>query len=74
MHDKPRPVGRMVMYDDETHLGTPDGIIRVGDTFDVFRGSGPREGDRIGVATVTAIEATAIPSSSSSPRTRRGRS
>jgi hypothetical protein len=28
----------------------------VGDTFEVIRGNGPREGDHMGTATVTAIE------------------
>lgn len=47
--------GRLVIYDDESHLDA-DGTPAIGDTFEVIRGNGPREGERMGTATVTAIE------------------
>jgi hypothetical protein len=51
-----RVVGRMVMHDVETHFEVPPGtVIEVGDTFEVVRGNGPREGSRMGTATVVAL-------------------
>jgi hypothetical protein len=46
---------RVYMHDDETHLDVHEPLA-VGDVIQVFRGNGPREGDRMGTATVTAIE------------------
>jgi hypothetical protein len=46
---------RLIVHDREIHLYVDD-PPQVGDTIEVIRGSGPREGDRMGVATVTAIE------------------
>ena len=43
------------MFDREIHLDVYDPLA-VGDTLDVIRGNGPREGDRMGTATVTAFE------------------
>lgn len=50
----PDAAGRLVAYNRETYLETytePD----VGDTFEVVRGNGPREGDHIGTATVIRL-------------------
>jgi hypothetical protein len=47
--------GRLVVHDRECHLD----IFRplaIGDTVEVIRGNGPREGDHMGIATVTAFE------------------
>ena len=51
----PDHTGRLVAYDDEMHLQA-DRPLAVGDTFEVIRGNGPREGDRMGTATVTSFE------------------
>ena len=49
--------GRLVVFDHEMHLEVKDdALLMVGDTVEVFRGNGPREGDRMGTATVTAFE------------------
>lgn len=59
MPDQPRPgcVGWLVMYNRESHMVVPPAhVLAVGDIYEVVRGNGPREGDSIGVATVTAIE------------------
>lgn len=48
--------GRLVMYDRETHLEPHGDTIGVGDTFELIRGNGPREGDSMGTATVTGFE------------------
>jgi hypothetical protein len=48
--------GRIVMYDRETHVEPDREPIRVGDRFEVFRATGRREGDRIGVATVARLK------------------
>lgn len=45
----------LVVFDREMHLDL-HAPLAVGDTFDVVRGNGPREGDRMGTATVTSIE------------------
>jgi hypothetical protein len=47
--------GRLIVHDREIHLDV-DAPPAVGDSFEVIRGNGPREGDRMGTATVTAIE------------------
>jgi hypothetical protein len=38
------------------HLETDSDAVVVGDLFEVVRGHGPREGDRMGTATVTGFE------------------
>jgi hypothetical protein len=47
--------GRLIAYDREMHLEV-DATPAVGDTFEVIRGNGPREGERMGTATVTSFE------------------
>jgi hypothetical protein len=42
--------------DREMHLEPDAGSVAVGDTFEVVRGNGPREGDHMGTATVTGFE------------------
>jgi hypothetical protein len=49
-------VGRLVMYDRETHLVPFAELLLVGDTLEIVRGNGPREGDRMGTATVVRFE------------------
>jgi hypothetical protein len=49
--------GRLVVHDHEMHLDEyADAPLSIGDTVEVVRGNGPREGDRMGTATVTAFE------------------
>lgn len=48
---------RLVVYDDEIHLDWyADDPLVVGSIVEVIRGNGPREGDRMGSATVTGFE------------------
>jgi hypothetical protein len=47
---------RLIVHDREMHLDVPYGVLAVGDTVEVVRGNGPREGDRMGTATVTGFE------------------
>jgi hypothetical protein len=47
--------GRLVVHDRETHLEPYTDLI-VGDVLEVIRGNGPREGDRMGTATVSGFE------------------
>lgn len=47
--------GRLVVHDREMHLDVYDPLT-IGDTVEVIRGNGPREGDRMGTATVTGFE------------------
>jgi len=49
-------IGRLIVHDREMHLEPATNPVAVGDKFDVIRGNGPREGDHMGTATVTAIE------------------
>jgi hypothetical protein len=52
-----QPTERLVMYDRESHLVyEAERPLAVGDTFSVIRGNGPREGERMGTATVTALD------------------
>jgi len=46
---------RLIVHDREMHLETFTDLV-VGDAVEVIRGNGPREGDRMGTATVTAFE------------------
>src|SRR5262249_42005548 len=46
--------GRLLVYDRETHL-EPDAALAVGDLVEIVRGNGPREGARMGEATVTGF-------------------
>lgn len=52
--------GKLVMHDRETHLDVY-GPLAIGDIFEVIRGNGPREGDRMGIATVTGFEDNGSP-------------
>jgi hypothetical protein len=59
MQGQPRSgcVGWVVLYNDESHFVIPPGHTpAVGDRMEVVRGNGPREGDRMGVATIAAFE------------------
>jgi hypothetical protein len=50
-------VGRVVMYDDETHLQVDAGhTLAIGDLFMAYRGNGRREGDFMGTAIVTGFD------------------
>lgn len=46
---------RLVLYDREMHLDIYGPVV-VGESFDVVRGNGIREGDRMGTATIVAID------------------
>ena len=49
--------GRLIAYDDELHLEVPRRhTLAVGDRLEMIRGNGPREGEPMGTATVTAFE------------------
>jgi len=48
-------MNRLTIFDHEMHLDV-FGPVKVGDVVEVVRGNGPREGDRMGAAVVTAIE------------------
>lgn len=48
--------GRLIVHDRETHLEPDTDTVTVGDTFEVIRGNGAREGGHLGFATVTGIE------------------
>ena len=54
--DRPTPHCLQSSHDREMHLDVYDPLA-VGDTVEMIRGNGPREGDRIGTATVTGFEA-----------------
>jgi hypothetical protein len=45
--------GRLIVHDREMHLEPSSAAPTVGDTFEVIRGNGPREGDFMGIAIVT---------------------
>jgi len=47
--------GWLIVYDREMHLESTDALV-VGDVVEVIRGYGPREGDRMGTATVSGFE------------------
>jgi hypothetical protein len=59
-----RHAGRLIVHDREMHLEpyyADDYLVHaddflVGDTVEVIRGNGPREGDRMGTATVIGFE------------------
>jgi hypothetical protein len=48
--------GRLVVHDREIHLEPYADALAVGDVLEVIRGNGPREGARMGTATVTGYE------------------
>jgi len=50
-------VGQLIVHDRELHLEPYDDVLIVGDTVEVIRGNGPREGERMGTATITGFEA-----------------
>lgn len=52
----PEFAGRLIAYDDELHLEPHGDTLAVGDTLEMVRGNGPREGERMGTATITAFE------------------
>jgi len=52
--------GRLLVHDQETHL-EPYGPLEVGAIVEVVRGNGPREGDRMGSATVTGFDENGAP-------------
>jgi hypothetical protein len=54
-HRMTDPAGVLLVHDREMHLCSADSLV-VGDTLEVVRGNGPREGDRMGIATVAAFE------------------
>jgi hypothetical protein len=49
--------GRLIVHDREIHL-EPSRDLFVGDTLEVIRGNGPREGAYMGIATVTELDDT----------------
>jgi hypothetical protein len=52
----------LIVHDREMHLEVADtNTLAVGDTVDVIRGNGPREGDRMGIATVTGFASDGAP-------------
>lgn len=48
--------GRLIVHDREMHLEPRADALIVGDTVEVIRGNGLREGDDTGTATVTGID------------------
>jgi len=55
MREERRPgcAGRLVIFDRQSQFQVPYGqTLAVGDTFQAFRGNGPREGDYLGTATI----------------------
>ena len=54
MSERSAAQGRLIVYDREMHFEV-FGALAVGDTFEAIRGNGPREGDRVGTATVTGF-------------------
>lgn len=55
-----RTDGRLVIHDRKIHLACDEPLV-VGDTIEVVRGNGPREGARMGVATVVAFDELGAP-------------
>lgn len=51
---------RLIVYGREMHLDV-DEPLAVGDTVKIVRGNGPREGERMGVATVTGFDENGAP-------------
>jgi hypothetical protein len=54
-HNVTDHAGRLIVYDHEIHLG-PYRTLAAGGAVQVIRGNGPREGDRVGTATITSFE------------------
>lgn len=52
--------GRVLFHNREIHLDV-SGRIEIGDSYPVIRGNGPREGDQMGTATVSAINPDGSP-------------
>ena len=48
--------GRLIVHDREAHLEADTDTVALGDTFEVIRGNGPREGEYMGTATVVGFE------------------
>jgi hypothetical protein len=58
--EEPDFAGTLLVYDDGTHLEASRALA-IGDTLRVIRGSGPREGDDMGTATITGFEVDGSP-------------
>ena len=57
-----RYAGRLHVHDREMHLyPATEQTLAVGDVLEVVRGNGPREGDHMGEATVTALDDDGVP-------------
>ena len=57
MNDAQPAAGRLTIHDRETYLESyPGRTLAIGATVDVIRGNGPREGDRMGTATITGYD------------------
>jgi hypothetical protein len=50
------PDARLIVYDSESHLEGGAEAIAIGDTFEVIRGNGPHEGERMGTAIVARFD------------------
>ena len=53
-------LGRLILHNRETHLEPDVDAVAVGDVFEVIRGTGPREGECMGTATVAGFEADRV--------------
>lgn len=51
-----RIVGRVVVFDRVIEAETDAAMLVVGDTLDVVRGNGPREGERMGTAEIVDFD------------------
>ena len=51
---------QLIVHDREAHL-VCYAPLEIGDTIDVVRGNGPREGDRMGTATVIEFDEDGTP-------------
>ena len=53
---------RLIVHDREMHLDVADDDqLAIGDTIEAVRGNGPREGERMGTATVTGFAENGAP-------------
>jgi hypothetical protein len=60
MADSKEISGRLFIYDKETHLEASSPLA-VGQQFEVIRGNGPREGQRMGIATLMRFNEHGLP-------------
>ena len=51
---------KLLLFDQEIHLDTTE-PLSVGDTLEIFRGNGPREGDFMGTARVKGFDENGAP-------------